>query len=674
MDSFTRELRLGIDTGGTYTDAALLDSSDKIIAYGKALTTQTNLATGIENALKQLPATAMTHIRLVSLSTTLATNAVVEGRGSPVGLILAGYSPAQIKQSNLVTAIHNGQFTIIEGSHDAIGNEVVSLQMDEIPGILKSWETKVSAIGISGIFGVRNPAHEISLKKLVARHIDLPITCGYELASLLDAPRRAITVAMNASLIPFISDLIKAVRKILKEYNVRSSLMMVKGDGSLIPADIALQRPIETIMSGPAASVVGACHLQKTKNAIIADMGGTTTDIAIIRDGKLDINNQDTVIGNWHPMVETIRLLSVGLGADSEVRYQGAVGLAIGPRRVLPMSLLGHLYPQVNELLEEQLSVAPTARTNRFALRHHATEEQIQHLTAVEHDLWAQLEQQPIDLESIKRNSRQQAKAIAIMIRKGIVIYSGFTPSDAAHILEYADHWSIATAALAAKLWGKQMRQVYGWGTFDFNNPKQIAQLIHEKMIKQIIEALIHSSVYNRKEFTRLIDSKSTIELIYDLVMKKMQDTKNIFSISFSNDLDLIAVGAPSHLYYPDVSSSLGITFQPTPHANIANAIGAVVGSITQKASITISQPIIGLYRVYQETGPIDFNVLTDAIEFAKTQAKKHALLQAQESGAIDIVVHTTEKQTSVTPDDLSEDIFFECIITGIATGRPSLA
>ena len=193
-------------------------------------------------------------------------------------------------------------------------------------------------------------------------------------------------------------------------------------------------------------------------------------------------------------------------------------------------------------------------------------------------------------------------------------------------------------------------------------------------MIKQIIEALIHSSIYNKKEFPRLVDSKSTIELIYELVMKKMQDKKNMFSINFSDDLDLIAVGAPSHLYYPDVSNALGITFQPTPHANIANAIGAVVGSIIQKARITISQPINGVYRVYKKTGPIDFNGLADAIEFAKTQAKKYALLQAQEFGAIDIVVHTTEKQTSVAPDDLSEDIFFECIITGIATGRPSLA
>tara|TARA_B100000686_G_scaffold355372_1_gene473832 strand:+ start:11008 stop:13032 length:2025 start_codon:yes stop_codon:yes gene_type:complete len=674
LSQYNKELRLGIDTGGTYTDAALLDSSDNIVAHGKALTTQNNLATGIHNVLEQLPAAAMTHIRLVSLSTTLATNAVVEERGAPVGLILAGYNPKQMEQSNLVTAIRNGQFTLIAGSHDAIGNETAPLRIDNIPEILKDWQTKVSAIGISGIFSVRNPTHEIRLKNLVENHIDLPITCGYELASLLDAPRRAVTVAINASLIPFISELIKAVHKILKEHNVKCPLMIVKGDGSLIPADIALKRPIETVMSGPAASIVGACHLQKTKNSIVADMGGTTTDIAIIANGKINLSDQETIIGDWHPMVETIKLVSIGLGADSEARYQGGIGLAIGPRRVVPMSLLGNLYPHVNDILEAQLEKTSTARTNRFVLRHHATEEQITNFTPTERQLWEQLDNEPIELEAIKNKDREQAKAIGMMMRKGIVIYSGFTPSDAAHILEYTNHWSTETAHIGAKLWGKQMRQIYGWGAFDFNNPKEIAQLIHAKMIKQIIEALIQSSIQNKKYFRKPAERKFIIELISEFVMKKMEDTKNMFSINFSDDLHLVAVGAPSHLYYPNVSNILGITYCPTPHADIANAVGAVVGTIIQKARITISQPVTGQYRVFQKTGPINFSKLNEAINFAKTQAKERAFLQAQESGAIDIEVYTTENYISVTPDDLSENIFFECLITGIATGRPCLA
>ena len=144
---------------------------------------------------------------------------------------------------------------------------------------------KVAAFGISGVFGVRNSDHEVKLRNLVSSLTGKPVTCGHELASQLDAPRRALTVAFNASLIPYIDELIRAIKLILGERNIHAPLMMVKGDGSLISAETALARPVETILSGPAASVMGAAQLQPHQNAIIADMGGTTTDIAIITDG-----------------------------------------------------------------------------------------------------------------------------------------------------------------------------------------------------------------------------------------------------------------------------------------------------------------------------------------------------------------------------------------------------
>lgn len=344
-----RNLRLGIDTGGTYTDVAIIDASDRVITFGKALTRQTDLAVGIDEALSQLPITMISEINLVSLSTTLATNAVVEGRGAPVGLLLAGYKTPQVEKSRIETVVRKGQYVLLEGCHDAIGDEKTPLDVKSAIKALQSWRTRVSAIGISGIFSVRNPAHEITLRELATTYTNLPITCGHELASLLDAPRRAVTVAINASLIPFISDLIASVQEILIERSIIAPLMIVKGDGSLVKADIALHRPVETVISGPAASVIGACHLSQAKNSIVADMGGTTTDISIVNEGRLNISEQETVIGDWRPMVEAIKIVSVGLGGDSEARYKGGHGLALGPHRVIPMSLLGHQYPNVLE-------------------------------------------------------------------------------------------------------------------------------------------------------------------------------------------------------------------------------------------------------------------------------------------------------------------------------------
>ena len=397
------DLRLGIDTGGTYTDAVLVNNTDQVVAGVKALTTHSNLAVGIGSALAQLPRSELGAVGLVSLSTTLATNAVVEGRGAPVGLILAGYSSAQAERAHLEQIVRDGHLLLLDGSHDATGSESAPLDLDTARTAIFEWHSKVSAIGFSAIFGVRNPAHEIALREMIRAHTHLPVTCGHELASSLDAPRRAVTVAINASLIPFISKLIRSVQTILGDLSISAPLMVVKGDGSLVRAEIALQRPVETVISGPAASVIGACHLSRSHTAIIADMGGTTTDIAIVTDGQPDISDQAALIGDWRPMVETIRVLSVGLGGDSEARFKGGRGLALGPRRVVPMSLLGHQYPSVLAALEAQLSAPPTPRSNRFALQLHVDQSQYTQMSPVEREAWQRLAEGPLEMETLSQ-------------------------------------------------------------------------------------------------------------------------------------------------------------------------------------------------------------------------------------------------------------------------------
>ena len=106
---------LGVDTGGTYTDAVLVDASDQITASTKTLTTHHDLTIGIDNALLQLPTSSLEQVTLVSLSTTLATNAVVEGRGTPVCLLLAGYSSDQTKRAALDQIVQNGQCVLLDG-------------------------------------------------------------------------------------------------------------------------------------------------------------------------------------------------------------------------------------------------------------------------------------------------------------------------------------------------------------------------------------------------------------------------------------------------------------------------------------------------------------------------------------------------------------------------------
>jgi len=337
--------QLGIDTGGTYTDAVIVDGDQKVVAKNKSLTTPFDLTVGIGNAISSLPADLLAEVNLVALSTTLSTNSVVEGRGAPVSVLLPGYDEAQIEKSGLFDILDRDAITLLAGGHNATGNEQEPLDIEKAKTAILSQKDRVSAFAVSAMFGTRNTSHELILRDLVLELTGKPVACGHELASSLGAPRRALTAALNARMILYIQSLINSVENILKEKNIAAPLMIVKGDGSLVNASTALLQPVATVLSGPAASVIGACALSGHKDAIVVDIGGTTTDIAVVSNGQPELCEDGARIGDWQPMVEAIRVFSIGLGGDSEVRFKGE--LSISQRRVVPISLLAHQYPNV---------------------------------------------------------------------------------------------------------------------------------------------------------------------------------------------------------------------------------------------------------------------------------------------------------------------------------------
>ena len=345
-------LKLGIDTGGTYTDAVLVDGGNRIVAAAKRLTTRHDLTQGIDHVLAALPQALLGEVGLVALSTTLSTNSVVEGRGAPVGVLLPGYRAQQVRKSGLLDVFDDDLVATLPGGHDATG--VAREELDEAltRETIRRQMGRVSAFAVSSMFGVRNPMHEIRVREWVREMSARPVTCGHELASGLDAPRRALTVALNARMVPIIQALIFAVQEILDRRNITAPLMMVKGNGSLINTGTAIREPVGTVLSGPAASVIGASALSGSGNAIIADIGGTTTDIAVVTDGRPELSSDGVRIGHWKPMVEAVRVISIGLGGDSEVRFSARTGIEIGPRRVVPLSLLAHLYPGIEKGLQ----------------------------------------------------------------------------------------------------------------------------------------------------------------------------------------------------------------------------------------------------------------------------------------------------------------------------------
>ncbi|HCK76452.1 MAG TPA: hydantoinase/oxoprolinase family protein [Gammaproteobacteria bacterium] len=666
-------LRLGIDTGGTYTDAVLLDPDGDVVSTAKALTTHHELTKGIREAIDQLPGLRLSQVSLVSLSTTLATNAVVEGRGTPVCLLLAGYNARQVNRARLEQIVRGGHCALIPGGHDAGGNEREPLDLEGVRRTVIDQHDKVAAFGISGLFGVRNPDHEVRIRELVSSLTGKPVTCGHELASQLDAPRRALTVAFNASLIPYIDELIRAIKLILGERKIHAPVMMVKGDGSLISADTALARPVETILSGPAASVMGAAQLQPHQNAIIADMGGTTTDIAIVTDGRPVISAKATVIGTWRPMVEAIRVFSLGLGGDSEVRFQGGVGLAIGPRRVVPMSLLAHRYPEILRTLEQRMNTAISPRSNRFAVALFAEASQKNSFSSDEAAAWERLQDSPLDVETLSQNDRPLARALARLVRDGIAIYSGFTPTDAAHVLGKADHWSVQAAEFAAVTWAKQMRQVYGWGKFSEQDPKGPSAAVEEHVVHTICAALVSACLATDPGENHHAERERTARLFSDWISGKTAVDGGLFSLQLDATRSLVAVGAPAELYYPRVAQKFNVPLSVPQYSSVANAVGAVASSVVQRAEVTVTQPVQGIFRVFTPDGPVDFDDLEQALLKAEEVARRLAQEKARTAGAHEPRIHIDRNLNSVDDPDSASVVFFEGRVKATATGRPAL-
>ena len=665
-------LRLGIDTGGTYTDAVIINEQNQVLVAVKSLTTRHNLAIGIGESIGKVAHELLADIEMVSLSTTLTTNAVVEGNGAPVCALVVGLSETQVTKSGLDEIIDDNLIIRLAGGHDASGRQVAPLDVASATAAILAHKDKVSAFSVSAQFGVRNPSHEIQLQNLVTELTQMPVTCGHELATSLGAPRRALTASLNARMIPFIQDLIQAVQNILQQLSIKAPLMIVKGDGSIVNAETALVHPVTTILSGPAASVIGACALSGSRNAIIADMGGTTTDIAIVTDGQPELANEGARVGDWQPMVETVKVYSIGLGGDSEVRFYGG-SIALGPRRVVPMSLLAQQHPQVLERMQAHLDDTPTARHNRFVTRLEHNQALINQLTPIENQAWEMLEHGPVEMETLVFKDQELAKAMARLERKGMAIYSGFTPSDAAHVLGNSNHWNIAGAKLAAQIWARQMRFLYGLGSWEKGNSEEPAHRVFTLMNDAICQTLLEAGLH-QENLLNEARSRNLAALMSKLILKNgnKDDDNALFGITFGKSHPIVAVGAPATTYYPQVAKSLDVDLILPKYGHVANAVGAVMGSVVQRSEIVITQPTEGIFRIFHGAAPFDCHDLDVALSQAEAIVKQQAYDLAKSAGAADVDIRIRHDNKHIM-SELDGELFVEAKISAIATGKPTL-
>ncbi len=672
-------LLLGIDTGGTYTDAVVYDERSRtVVSKAKAPTTHHDLSIGIGEAIER----ALHHagaepdrIELVSLSTTLATNALVEGSGRPVAAVIIGFDDEVIERGGLRRALAGDPAILLAGGHDPHGNERSPIDLELLADEVARVAHRVDGFAVMAQFSVRNPAHERAAAEVIRRVTGKTVTASHVLSAQLNGPKRAVTAILNARLVPIIDRLVATTEQTLTAQGVHAPVMVVRGDGSLVSAAFVRERPIETILSGPAASLVGAAHLTGLDDAIISDIGGTTTDIAVLRNGVPLVSTMGATVGGHRTMVAAVEMHTHGLGGDSQVKHDdraaGAV-LLLGPRRVIPVALLAARHPaMVHAALDRQLSADPPSDLDgvfvvlldpqRGDQRGDRRGEQAGGLLDTnEQRIVEAVASAPDGLTTAAAVMTSAAQRLVTerLVRKGVLQLASFTPTDANHVVG-GQHTGDGDAARKTALLFARRRDRLGRSIAA--DATEIARLTIDTLVRFSAEAVLAAAFDHDGLPSDTVRSRA--------VQAALDGHVGVSRLSVGLDLPLVGLGASAPSYYPAVAALLGTTSEVPDDADVANAIGAVVGRVRISHECTISAPQIGQYMVHAGDAPVMTTSLEAALEHARGVLTERVRADMDAAGAAEVELTTDWHESTVEVSGTPMFVEGRLHVTG--SGRP---
>ena len=338
---------LGLDVGGTFTDAVIIDGH-RVVATAKRRTTKDNLMNGIGEALDAvLEGYDTSNIEQVTLSTTVVTNTIVEEKEQVVDLYVITGPGRNVDDIFPVEPIY------LQGYTDHRGIVVERTPADAVRGIANMVQARsgTDLAAVSAKFGVRNPQEELSITEEL-KNTYHTISNGSLLSGSLNFPRRTISAYFNSAVTPVFTVFKKNVEDALSARNILAPLHILKADGGSLPMEHMVSRPVETAFTGPAATVLGlsALGVIGNKHTVALDIGGTTTDISLWKHGKPLMTKNGVSIREYPSAVRSFAVTSVGIGGESVVRLKNG-NLTVGPERVGPSVALGGVEPTLGDAL-----------------------------------------------------------------------------------------------------------------------------------------------------------------------------------------------------------------------------------------------------------------------------------------------------------------------------------
>jgi N-methylhydantoinase A/oxoprolinase/acetone carboxylase beta subunit len=528
---------------------------------------------------------------------------------------------------------------------------------------------RVDAFAVVGYFSVMNPEHELQVRGIIEELTDAPVVCGHELSNKLNSLKRISTAVLNARLLPVIQHLLDSMKRVLKESGIAAPLMIVRGDGSLISEEMARARPVETILSGPAASAIGGQYLAHVDSAVVVDMGGTTTDIAVLRDGLPWTNPAGATVGGWQTSVRAADLRTIGLGGDSHIRVERGQKLHVGPRRAIPLCRLGMEWPDIVRELEGAVYAGVGERglqpTDFMSIVREAENAEF---TETEEALLLALDERPLSVSHLCRLLSCHRLPSERLEAWGILRRAGLTPTDLLLIATDSNCVEVpgslgmkgnrAAALAGARIVARQLDS-----TVD-----ELVQQVVGHVVDQVAQEILDKLVTDETGHG-LFPASPAWEFVLQRFLS--HGDPGIVDCQVRLPQPIVAIGAPVAGFLPQVAEKLHTQCLIPPHAEVGNAVGAVVTSVTQTVEVLVQPHVVGAgtltFLVHSPQGRESFRHFPEAVAYAEEIATELARSLVLQAGAESVSVKVDRQEIAL--GKLSE-----MTVRARASGRPRMA
>lgn len=527
---------IGIDTGGTFTDCVLMDlDTKKIIKSSKTSTTHHNLEKGIENGLENLFSGLeidKSEVAVAAVSSTLATNAVVENKGGEVALFIIG------TEKHIELPV--GGFKFIKGGHDIHGNEMEKLAIESIVDGALFFSGKADSFAIISTMSFVNPDHELVAKKAVEMIAKKPVYISSKVSSHPGMEERAATTVLNARLMPVMEEFIKGLETSLGKRIDPLKIKIIDGECHSSGLGETMEKSVKTFGSGPASTACFGC--ENMEKGLVVDIGGTTTDILLIENNK-PVLTENSRIGKFDTHVKSVKMSTMGLGGDSRLWFDYKNQLKIGPERVEPLSMHENI-PSPEKWLE-----LPSNEVLYF-------------LQTDEFDIYTEFkdfftDKKYLTMDEIfeKAGAGEKTREIvSILVNKGLLGAAGLTPTDILSVLGEIEVPNKGAANEAVGIFAEYL----GITGADFC--KKIINDFQKTLSNTIMSFLIaHSSGKDESEIFQFWKNNE------------------YFKIDFKSSIPIVGAGAAAKYFLPGVVEKIsGELILPDNH-EVGNAIGALL-------------------------------------------------------------------------------------------------